>query len=241
MPSPAAAALFPLLSPAVLSFPVALDIVDIIKTSASGFANINVSSKDIMRTLTTFFLLVLVLFPLTTVWGQTVYVTDSLEITLRSGPDATRKIVKMLPSGSPLQILDQTRSWYRVQTEGGQTGWVLKRYVMQEIPKKMLISDLQDKIRTLEQSYSQAESTIKKLRSENEELSSALQQTKEQLSNVSTNHQALREKVHTLRSGHELRWFLSGAGVIGISAVIGFVFGRFRGRQPSSGSRRVYF
>lgn len=173
--------------------------------------------------------------------ARTVYVTDSLEITLRSGPDATRKIVKMLPSGTPLQILDQTTSWYRVRTQQGQTGWVLKRYVMQEVPKKMQIQELQDKIETLEQSSSKAQATIQQLRSENRELSSALKQTKERLANVSSDHQALRTKVHSIRSDHELRWFLSGAGVIGISALIGFIFGRFRSRQPSSSSRRVYF
>ena len=173
--------------------------------------------------------------------AQTVYVTDSLEITLRSGPSATRKIVKMLPSGTPLQILDQTTSWYRVRSQEGQTGWVLKRYVMQDLPKKMLINDLQNKIKTLEKSESQAQATIEELRSENRELSSALKQTKERLAMVSSDHQALRSKVHSLRSGQELRWFLSGAGVIGISALIGFIFGRFRSRQPSSSSRRVYF
>ncbi|MFW5899768.1 MAG: TIGR04211 family SH3 domain-containing protein [Desulfovermiculus sp.] len=194
-----------------------------------------------MRFVIVFLFLSTIFFPVNHAFAQTMYVTDSLEITLRAGPDTTRKIVKMLPSGSPLQILDQTRSWYRVRTQEGQSGWVLKRYVMQEIPKKMLIDDLQEKIDTLEQSSTQAQSTIEELRAENQELSSDLKQTKEKLANVSGDHEALRAKVHTLRSGHELRWFLAGAGVIGISALIGFIFGRFRSRQPSSSSRRVYF
>ena len=193
-----------------------------------------------MRIISCCFILAIVFFSVHTALAQTVYVTDSLEITLRSGPDATRKIEKMLPSGSPLTILDQTRSWYRVRTEDGQTGWVLKRYVMQEMPKQMRISHLQDKISTLEESYSQAQSTIETLRADNKQLSTTLERTQKKLKNVSSDHQALRDKVHTLRSGHELRWFLSGAGVIGISALIGFIFGRFRGRQPSSSSRRVY-
>src|SRR6056297_2128381 len=106
--------------------------------------------------------------------ARTLYVTDSLEITLRSGPDATRKSVKMLPSGTPLQILDQTTSWYRVRADDGQTGWVLKRYIMQEVPKKMLISNLRDRIKTLEESYSKAQSRIQNLQSENTQLSSTL-------------------------------------------------------------------
>ena len=194
-----------------------------------------------MRIILVCLFLASIVFPAQLATAQTVYVTDSLEITLRSGPNATRKIVKMLPSGTPLQILDQTTSWYRVRTQEGQTGWVLKRYVMQDIPKKMLIKDLQDKINTLEQSSSQAQETIDQLRTENRKLSSDLKQTKERLSNVSSDHQALRTKVHSLRSDHELRWFLTGAGVIGISALIGFIFGRFRSRQTSSSSRRVYF
>jgi SH3 domain protein len=193
-----------------------------------------------MRIICSCFILAIVFFFVHTALAQTVYVTDSLEITLRAGPDATRKIVKMLPSGSPLTILDQTRSWYRVRTEDGNTGWVLKRYVMQEMPKQMRITHLQNKISTLEESYSQAQSTIERLRTENQQLSTTLERTQNELNSVSSDHQALRNKVHTLRSDHELRWFLSGAGVIGISALIGFIFGRFRGRQPSSSSRRVY-
>ncbi|MFO7801376.1 MAG: TIGR04211 family SH3 domain-containing protein [Desulfovermiculus sp.] len=194
-----------------------------------------------MRIILVCFFLTSIVFPIQQATAQTVYVTDSLEITLRSGPDTSRKIIKMLPSGSPMQILSQTKSWYRVRTESGQTGWVLKRYVMQKIPQKMLINDLQDKIDSLEKSSSQAESTIERLRAENQELSTTLKQTQEKLTNVSSDHQALRKKVHTIHSSHELRWFLAGAGVIGISALIGFIFGRFRNRQPSSSSRRVYF
>jgi SH3 domain protein len=199
------------------------------------------AKKDIMRFMPIVFILAILLYPLHQATAQTVYVTDSLEITLRSGPGATRKIVKMLPSGSPLTILDQTQSWYRVRTQDGRTGWVLKRYVMQEVPKKRQITILEDKITTLEESQTQAEKTIQQLRSENKELSSALERTKKQLSNVSGDHQALRTKVHSLRSGHELRWFLSGAGVIGFSALIGFIFGRFRSRASSSSPRKVRF
>ncbi|WP_084287586.1 TIGR04211 family SH3 domain-containing protein [Desulfovermiculus halophilus] len=194
-----------------------------------------------MRFMTIVCILAILLVPLHQALAQTVYVTDSLEITLRSGPGATRKIVKMLPSGSPLTILDQTQSWYRVRTQDGRTGWVLKRYVMQEVPKKRQITILEDKITTLEESQAQAEKTVQQLRSENKELSSALEETKKQLSNVSGDHQALRTKVHSLRSGHELRWFLAGAGVIGFSALIGFIFGRFRSRASSSASRKVRF
>src|SRR6056297_3473569 len=127
-----------------------------------------------MRILILCCVLACALCPIDQARGQTVYVTDSLEITLRSGPDATRKIVKMLPSGTPLQILDQTRSWYRVRADDGQTGWVLKRYIMQEVPKKMLISNLRDRIKTLEESYSKAQSRIQNLQSENTQLSSTL-------------------------------------------------------------------
>ena len=172
--------------------------------------------------------------------AKTIYVTDSLEITMRSGPSVSRKIVKMLSSGSPLVLLDQTQSWYRVRSQGGQTGWVLKRYTMEDTPKKMRITSLQERINRLEQSSSQAERTIENLRSENTQLRSSLEKAEAKLANVSSDHQALRAKVHSLRSSRELHWFLSGAGVIGLSALIGFIFGRFRNRQPSS-SRRVYF
>lgn len=64
-----------------------------------------------------------------------VYVTDQLEITLRSGPTLENRIIKMLGTGTPLEELEEREGWTRVRTAGGEEGWVLSRYLTGEAPK----------------------------------------------------------------------------------------------------------
>lgn len=63
--------------------------------------------------------------------GQaTRYVTDQLEIDLRSGQSNQHRILAMLRSGTPLRVLEESRDgWSRVRTEQGQEGWILTRFL----------------------------------------------------------------------------------------------------------------
>lgn len=67
--------------------------------------------------------------------GATRYVSDQLEIPMRSGKSTQYRIVKMLPSGTPLEVLDvdQAEGYSRVRTPDGTEGWVLTR-LLQNIP-----------------------------------------------------------------------------------------------------------
>lgn len=66
--------------------------------------------------------------------GEVRYVTDRLSITLRAGPGTGFRILRTLPSGTRLVVLetDPASGWSRVRTEGGLEGWALARYLMPE-------------------------------------------------------------------------------------------------------------
>ena len=66
--------------------------------------------------------------------GEVRYVTDRLSITLRAGPGTGFRILRTLPSGTRLVVLetDPESGWSRVRTERGLEGWVLARYLMAE-------------------------------------------------------------------------------------------------------------
>jgi len=71
--------------------------------------------------------------PLTS-WGQSAWVSDQFEITLRTGPSTTNAIERMLSSGTELVVLEQDdeSGYSHVRTTGGTEGWVLTRYLMDE-------------------------------------------------------------------------------------------------------------
>ena len=48
-------------------------------------------------------------------WATKVYVTDSFAITLRRGPSNENKIIAMLFSGRPLEVLGSREEWSQVK------------------------------------------------------------------------------------------------------------------------------
>lgn len=67
--------------------------------------------------------------------AETRYVSDQLEIPLRSGTSTQHRIIRMLSSGTPLGVLEvNTEAGYsRVRAPDGAEGWVLSR-LLQNIP-----------------------------------------------------------------------------------------------------------
>jgi len=70
----------------------------------------------------------------TTASAETRYITDRLEVTMRSGESSQHKILRMLGSGTALELI-QTNSesgYSQVSTRGGMQGWVITRYLEQQ-------------------------------------------------------------------------------------------------------------
>jgi len=67
-------------------------------------------------------------------------VTDSFTITLRTGPSNQNKIIAMLSSGKPVEVLESDGDWSQVRVlEGkmsGKEGWVFSRYLLTRLPWK---------------------------------------------------------------------------------------------------------
>ena len=64
--------------------------------------------------------------------AETRYVSDTLEITMRSGKGTSYGITRMLRSGTAVQVLevDKETGYTRVRTDSGKDGWVLSRFLM---------------------------------------------------------------------------------------------------------------
>ncbi|QSA97205.1 TIGR04211 family SH3 domain-containing protein [Methylococcus sp. EFPC2] len=63
--------------------------------------------------------------------AQRGYVSDRLEVQMRSGPSLQNKILKMLPSGTPLTVIegDESSGYSLVSLDSGEQGWILSRYL----------------------------------------------------------------------------------------------------------------
>lgn len=83
-------------------------------------------------------LLIVLLTGFTPVYAKTVYVTDSLDLPLRSEESNKGKIISLLPTGTPLILLnDNSKTGFsRVQLKNGMQGFIATRNTMLEPPNR---------------------------------------------------------------------------------------------------------
>ena len=84
--------------------------------------------------------------------AETRYVSDELEIDMRSGTSNQHRILRMLPSGTALEVLedDKASGYSRVQTSSGAEGWILSRYLQTSVPASKRLAETEKKLAELE-------------------------------------------------------------------------------------------
>ena len=106
------------------------------------------------------------------------YVSGVTRITMRTGPDVTHKIVSMVTSGVKLQILEYRKDWSMVKDSAGRTGWVLTRFLTDDVPKALLLERYKKENEQLASKLSAAEETANTLDTENKALKEIAQKYK---------------------------------------------------------------
>ena len=104
-----------------------------------------------MKTMSVMFLIISWFLGLThQCWAARAYVTDSFEITLRTGPSNENKITAMLFSGRPLDVLSTQGDWSQVRVlDDSKEGWVMSRYLVTRVPWEVQAKKLQEDSVTL--------------------------------------------------------------------------------------------
>ncbi len=178
------------------------------------------------------------------VWGlagplsaKDIYVSGVTKITMRTGPGTEHKIVVMLTSGSKLEIMEYQKDWSMVRTDRGKTGWVLSRFLTEEMPQTLLVLQLQKENQRLETVLEAAQEKGREFQTKNETLT-GIEEKYKQLEQASADYLKLdaeynellktseeqKSQIITLEQkvdNEELLWALSGAGVL----ILGFVLG----------------
>ncbi len=210
-------------------------------------------------------LIVICLFLSTgTAFSETVYVSDSFEITMRTGPSGDFKIIAMLKSDTPLILLEEKDSWVNIRTLTGKEGWVLKRYVRDKIPNSILVETykksnrkLRDDIKEFKKINFKLKETKKSILSDRDkgdreygklldeynalkkdaanviQIRDAYVETKQILEKELKKGVDLLKENDKLRFSANMKWFLSGAGVLIFGWIIGIIMGRYKRKQQS--------
>ena len=203
---------------------------------------------------------VLITGPFSASAQTTAYVTDQLEITLRSGQGNEYRIIRLLTSGTEVAVLERGETWSRVRA-GGETGWVRSAYLQtQPVAASRLDAaveeatalrrenrDLSRQLAQTEAALAELQQSSRQIEEENQRMQQRLQEADRGLT-LADENQALRKQVVDLerevqdlvRENERMAerdrrdWFIAGAGVIVLGMLLGILVTRIRWRRRSS-------
>lgn len=102
--------------------------------------------------------------------AKTIYVTDTMKYTLRSSESNRSKILKMLPSGTALTVVDGDlgSSYTRVRTSGGVEGYILSRHTLAKPISRWYLNKANKKLESLQQKYNLINKELNSIKNNNE-------------------------------------------------------------------------
>jgi SH3 domain protein len=108
------------------------------------------------------------------------YVSDQVEIPLRAGTSTRFRIVRMLPSGTPVTLLseDAETGYAQVRTENGTQGFMLSRYLLAEPVARERLQQMQQSLVPLQSGNEQLNQQLQTLQEEKSNLETLLEQTR---------------------------------------------------------------
>lgn len=192
-----------------------------------------------------------------TALAQSFYVNDVVKVTLRAGPGYDHKILAVMNSGDPVELVERGKDWSRVRLPDGPEGWMATRLLTENEPNILKIKRLEAQL--ADGSSGAPRSDPSALEAENRRLEAALAEARLELTALrqaggkgedtaataedgtladararilalETRLSQCQERVKDQTLAEGVRWFLAGAGVLLVGVLIGL---KFRRRQRS--------
>lgn len=151
--------------------------------------------------------------------AQTQYVSDQLEVTLRRGPTLSHAVLRMLKTGTAVEVLevDAASGHTRVKTQSGVEGWILSRYLISEPTARMQLEKLLKdsnhaggndqsvvaQLKTIHNEYDTANKRIAQLEGQNKQLEQQLASIKQTAANVLAVDEENKKMRHKLAASEE--------------------------------------
>ena len=126
------------------------------------------------------------------VYGETMYVSDTLKLTLRTGPSIENKIIAVIESGQEMEVIKFGDEWSQVRLPNGKEGWVLSRYLTSDETNGIKLQRLETKHKNLMIQAAELLEENNGLKTENTRLSSELEAMQKQLEKIQTDYEALK-------------------------------------------------
>lgn len=156
-------------------------------------------------------LLILILFGSTAAFADTRYVSDDLEIMVRSGKSPGHRIIASLKSGARINVLehDKATGYSRINLSGDREGWVLSRLLKTRPSAKSRLAKAEATVARLKAATDKSDKNLSQLSKQQGSLSaeaSELKKLNETLSRDLTKlQQTSSSAVQTLEERNQLQ------------------------------------
>ncbi|MFZ1494990.1 MAG: TIGR04211 family SH3 domain-containing protein [Candidatus Competibacter denitrificans] len=175
------------------------------------------------------------------------YATDACTVPVQSGPAPGYKIVRMIGSGTVLEILEpNTKGYTKVRTPEGTAGWIMSEYLMEQPSARNRVSQLETRITTLENENrtlrgetetlhtfrdtanrcGEELATVKRTAAQTLEIDEENRRLQQEIEASHTRQQQLEAENSTLRDQSRRNWFLAGAGATFGGLLLGLIIPR---------------
>ena len=195
-------------------------------------------------------------------WAKTMFITDRIEVGVRSGIGIEQKFVATVKTGDRVEVLEGDQNWTKVRLPNGVVGWVSTRFLVDQVkvsqaadPKsleelKSLKEINQNLVRQQENHKQEQEKLLKeieegkkavtilqqerhqRLAPEQEQLKAQNEQLEKQAAEYKRQIAHWQQKEKYGNYSDQILWFLAGSGVLFLGLLLGWLANR--GRKKTS-------
>jgi SH3 domain protein len=127
-------------------------------------------------------------------WGETMYVSDNLDIDVRTGGGTQYRIVALIKPWDRVEVMEHSESgWSHVRLSNGKDGWMLTRFLTKERPPRPELANLQKKYQEILKNYEGIENENKELKRINQELTADLDAKEQSLGVTRSSFEKLKK------------------------------------------------
>jgi len=99
-------------------------------------------------------------FYLPVVQAKTFYVTDKVLVGVYEQATTESTLIKALPTGTPIEVLERVGEFAKIRSPDGTTGWVENSYLIDNKPAQLVVLDLTDQQKQLNEKLSLAQAEL---------------------------------------------------------------------------------
>jgi SH3 domain protein len=194
-------------------------------------------------------------------WAKSMYITDRIELSLRSGVGLEYRAITMVKTGDRVEVLEGDKNWSKVKLANGTIGWINTCFLVDQVKvappldaknqedlrglkeanqnlireKEILIQEKNRLLKEVEEAKNQTQTLSQEKNTRISPELSALKIKNEQLDKEVAFYKKqlsqFSQKEKGGRTEEQIKWFLIGSIVLVVGLLLGWLLSRSR-RKP---------